>query len=171
MDESGLRACMGRFATGVTVVSYQIDGRPRGITVNAFASISLEPPLVLASISRQARSHDLLHRQPFCVNVLSLDQEPVARYFAGDPDWEPEVRWERGELAPRLVGVLAWMECRPWDRHEAGDHTLYLGEVVAYDHSEGEALGFFTSRFVPISRPMPSQMPLPDYPFELDFDT
>jgi hypothetical protein len=54
--------------------------------------------------------------------------------------------------------------------NDGGDHTRYLGEVASFDHSEGEALGFFSSRFVPIARPMPSQIPLPDYPFELPFD-
>jgi len=171
MDNTELRECLGKFATGVTVVSYRADGRPRGITVNAFASGSLEPPLVLASIAKLARSHDLLAGRPFCVNVLGLEQEPIARYFAGDPDLGSEVRWEECELVPRLAGVLAWMECRPWGRYDGGDHTLYLGEVASFDDSEGEAPEFFSNRFVPIARPMPSQIPLPDYPFELPFDT
>jgi flavin reductase (DIM6/NTAB) family NADH-FMN oxidoreductase RutF len=169
MDEADFRACLGKFATGVTIVGYGADGGARGITVNAFNSVSLNPPLVLISIAKAARSHDLLEDSPFSVNVLTVDQEDLALHFAGDPR-EVEVPWVEGTVAPRLDGVLAWMECEPYAGYDAGDHTLYLGRVVDVGDSEGDALGFFSSRFVNISRPIPSQPPLPYDPFELPYD-
>jgi flavin reductase (DIM6/NTAB) family NADH-FMN oxidoreductase RutF len=142
---SALRACLGRFATGVAVVTFDTaDGR-HGITVNSFTSVSLDPPLVLVSVGKRARSHDLLRDRPFTVNVLGAEQEHVARCFAGGPP--AELLWIDGEHAPRLGGVLAHLECRPWRAYDAGDHTLYLGEVAAFDYREGDALAFLTSRF------------------------
>jgi flavin reductase len=169
MDEADFRACLGKFATGVTIVGYEGNGATRGITVNAFNSVSLNPPLVLISIAKAARSHDLLKGSPFSVNVLTVEQEDLALHFAGDPR-PVEVPWLQGKVAPRLDRVLAWMECEPHAAYDAGDHTLYLGRVVDGAMSEGDALGFFSSRFVNISRPLPSQPPLPYDPFELPYD-
>jgi len=169
MDEADFRACLGRFATGVTIVGYGADGDARGITVNAFNSVSLNPPLVLISIAKAARSHDLLKGSAFSVNVLTVEQEDLALHFAGDPR-EVDIPWLEGTVAPRLDGVLAWMECEPYAAYDAGDHTLYLGRAVDVGEREGDALGFFSSRFVNISRPIPSQPPLPYDPFELPYD-
>jgi flavin reductase (DIM6/NTAB) family NADH-FMN oxidoreductase RutF len=169
MDEADFRACLGKFATGVTIVGYGADGGERGITVNAFNSVSLKPPLVLISIAKAARSHNLLKDSPFSVNVLTVDQEDLALHFAGDPG-EVTVPWVRGLVAPRIDGVLAWMECEPFTAYDAGDHTLYLGRVVDVGVTEGDALGFYSSRFVNIPRPIPSLPPLPYDPFELPYD-
>ncbi|MBI0298847.1 flavin reductase, partial [Streptomyces sp. PRKS01-29] len=80
---AALRACMSRFATGVTVVTFAGDEGPRGVTMNSFTSVSADPPLVLISVARRTRSHDQLVDRPFCVNVLGAEQEPIARLFAG----------------------------------------------------------------------------------------
>ena len=145
---SGLRSCLGRFATGVAVVTFDgpagVDER-HGITVNSFTSVSLDPPLVLVSVGKRARSHDLLRDRPFTVNVLGAEQEPIARCFAGGP--AINLFWVEGEHAPRLAGVLAHLECTPWRAYDAGDHTLFLGEVAGYDFRDGDALAFLTSRF------------------------
>lgn len=149
--EALLRACLGRFATGVAVVTFHgLDG-PRGITVNSFTSISLRPPLVLASVARGARAHDQLAGRPFTVNVLGAEQEPIARCFAGGE--AIEVAWEQGELAPRLPGALAQLQCRPWRTYDGGDHTLYLGEVAEFRYRSGDALGYLAGRFIPIGEP------------------
>jgi flavin reductase (DIM6/NTAB) family NADH-FMN oxidoreductase RutF len=137
---------VSRFATGVTVVTYAGDAGPHGITVNSFTSVSADPPLVLVSIARTARSHDPLLGRPFCVNVLGAEQQQVARHFAGsteaaDPYWAP------GTRVPRLVNPLAWLECEPWRTHEGGDHTLVLGHVVGLGHRDGDALVYAWSRF------------------------
>ena len=144
-----LRSCLGRFATGVVVVTFDgPDGR-RGITVNSFTSVSMDPPLVLVSVARRARSHDALRGRPFCVNVLGAEQEAVARQFAGTG--EGTAVWADDAAVPRLAGVLAHLECRPWRDHEGGDHTLFLGEVADFDYRDGAALGFHTSGFTAIT--------------------
>jgi hypothetical protein len=100
-----LRSTLGRFATGVAVVTFDAGDGPRGVTVNSFTSVSLEPPLVLVSIAKTASAHDRLRDRAFCVNVLGAEQEPIARRFAGgDAGVEPGFD-ERGDRAPRLAGT------------------------------------------------------------------
>lgn len=149
---SAVRSCLGRFATGVAVVTFDgPDGR-QGLTVNSFTSVSLDPLLVLVGIARSARSHDALLERPFCVNILGAEQEAVARRFAGGQ--EIELLWHEGELAPRLAGVLAHLECRPWRTYDGGDHTLFVGEVVGFDYRDGDALAYVTSSFTTIAEPL-----------------
>jgi flavin reductase len=145
-----LRSCLGRFATGVTVVTFAAADGPRGVTVNSFTSVSLEPPLVLVSIAKAARAHDALRERPFCVNVLGAEQEALARRFAGgDPEAEPH--FTEGERAPRLQGALAHVECEPWRVYDAGDHSLFLGEIAGFGHRDGDALAYMGSRFTTIA--------------------
>ncbi|MEU8824893.1 flavin reductase family protein [Streptomyces sp. NPDC048636] len=141
-----LRACMSRFATGVTVVTYEGDGGPRGATMNSFTSVSADPALVLISVARRARCHDQLLDRPFCVNVLGAEQEPLARQFAGVPG-AAEPRWAAGARVPRLAHPLAWVECDPWRSYDGGDHTLVLGQVTGLAHRDGDALTYAWSRF------------------------
>ena len=141
-----LRACMSRFTTGVTVVTFAGDDGPRGVTVNSFTSVSTDPPLALIGVARQARCHEQLLDRPFCVNILGAEQEPLARLFAGatglaEPDWVP------GTRVPRLANPLAWLECEPWRCYEGGDHTLVLGRVIGLGHRDGDSLTYAWSRF------------------------
>jgi flavin reductase (DIM6/NTAB) family NADH-FMN oxidoreductase RutF len=148
-----LRSCLGRFATGVAVVTFASDDGPRGITVNSFTSVSMSPPLVLVSVARAARSHDALRGRSFCVNVLGAEQEPVARLFAGAHSAADAATavWHEGPVAPRLAGVLAHLKCRPWRDYDGGDHTLFLGEVAGFEYRDGDALGYHSSRFTSIA--------------------
>lgn len=145
-DSAALRACMSRFATGVTVVTFAGDDGPRGATMNSFTSVSTDPPLVLISLARRARSHDQLIDRPFCVNVLGAEQEPLAMQFAGRPG-SAEPRWTPGARVPRLANPLAWVECEPWRSYDGGDHTLLLGLVTGLGHRDGDALTYAWSRF------------------------
>jgi len=148
-DAARLRTCLGRFATGVAVVAFDgPDGR-RGLTINSFTSVSMDPPLVLASVARRSKSHDALAGRPFSISILGGEQEAVARCFAGGP--AVDVDWHEGEVAPRIAGALAWMECRPWQAYDGGDHTLYLGEVAAFDFRDGAALAYHASGFTTIA--------------------
>lgn len=169
-SEQNLRACLSRFPSGVTVVSYQSVDGPRGITVNAFTSVSLDPPVILVALARRSRSHDLMARLPFTVNVLRTRQEDIARYCASSPDDYSWLPWTIGASPPRLEGALAHLICHPWRTIRAGDHTLYLGRVETLDYEDGDALGFFCSRFVPVPWPIPSQPPLPYDLFEQPAD-
>ncbi len=146
VDPRELRAGLCRFGTGVCVVTVSHDAEPHGLTVNAFTAVSLDPPLVLVSIAKRARGHDLLVGAEFAVNVLGAEQEAVARHFSGDPH-PASVRWAQGQRPPRLEGALATFVCLPWRSYAGGDHTLFLGEVVELDYRDGDALGFVQSRF------------------------
>jgi flavin reductase len=142
------RGSLGRFATGVAIVTFDGVSKRHGITVNSFTSVSMEPPLVLVSIARTTRAHDELASRPFTVNILGAEQRTLAMHFAGKPGQDP--LWVEGEVAPRLAGVLAFFECRPWAAYDGGDHTLYLGEVVDFNYRSGDALAFANSSFTTI---------------------
>jgi flavin reductase (DIM6/NTAB) family NADH-FMN oxidoreductase RutF len=147
------RGSLGRFATGVAVVTFQGDTGRHGITINSFTSVSMEPPLVLISIGHTAKSHDMLFDRPFSVNILGAEQEDVGWNFAGRPNDSAE--WVDGTVAPRLSGTISWFECTPFANYPGGDHTLFLGEVVNFDYRKGDYLGFIAGKFVPIPDPDP----------------
>lgn len=152
-DPRLLRGCLGRFATGVTVVTFdgidQHGAQTRhGLTINSFTSVSMEPPLVLVSIQRSVRAHGLLTDRPFTVNVLGAEQRDLALHFAGKPKVDP--RWIEGNHAPRLSGTASWFECTPWAEYDGGDHTLFVGKVEQFDYRRGDCLGFVDGGFVTI---------------------
>ncbi|GAA1860638.1 flavin reductase family protein [Paeniglutamicibacter psychrophenolicus] len=142
------RGSLGRFATGVAIVTFDGATRRHGITVNSFTSVSMDPPLVLVSIARKSRAHDELANTPFTVNILGAEQKELALHFAGRPSHDPA--WIEGEIAPRLAGVLAYFSCTPWAAYDGGDHTLYLGEVQDFNYRRGDALAFANSAFTTI---------------------
>ncbi|WP_426996191.1 flavin reductase family protein [Pseudarthrobacter sp. N5] len=139
------RGSLGRFATGVAIVTFDGVTKRHGITVNSFTSVSMDPPLVLVSIARSTKAHNELAGRPFTVNILGAEQQQLAMHFAGKPG--PEPLWVESETAPRLSNVLAYFECRPWAAYDGGDHTLYLGEVADFNYRNGDALAFANSRF------------------------
>lgn len=142
------RGSLGRFATGVAVVTFDGAQKRHGITVNSFTSVSMDPPLVLVSIARTTKAHDELAGRAFTVNILGAEQQELAGHFAGRPNREPT--FVEGDVAPRLAGVLSWFECTPWAAYDGGDHTLYLGEVKNFDYRTGDALGFVNGRYTAI---------------------
>jgi flavin reductase (DIM6/NTAB) family NADH-FMN oxidoreductase RutF len=158
IEASEFRREMGHFATGVTVVTAtRGDGSACGLTVNAFASVSLEPPLILVCIERGADSHGCIRAAgAFAVNVLDEKRgERLSRRFAA---WDVEEKLRgvayRAERtgAPVLEDALAWLDCRIHDIVAAGDHSIFLGEVVAADAREGAPLVYYRGgygRFVP----------------------
>ncbi|WP_269047405.1 flavin reductase family protein [Paenarthrobacter sp. Z7-10] len=142
------RGSLGRFATGVAIVTFDGVNKRHGITVNSFTSVSMDPPLVLVSIAKATKAHDELSERPFTVNILGAEQQALAIHFAGKPGQEP--LWVEGQVAPRLSSVLAFFECSPWAAYPGGDHTLYLGEVVDFNYRNGDALAFANGRFTTI---------------------
>jgi flavin reductase (DIM6/NTAB) family NADH-FMN oxidoreductase RutF len=133
------RNVMAKHAAGVTVVTTAGPTGYHGVTVTAFCPLSLDPPLVLVCIDRQQQSHRLLETAAgWVVNLLSRDQEFLAEQFAGRAPLA-DSRFSRlphhlGPLGiPRLDGCLAWIDCRPWARYEGGDHSIFVGQVVALD--------------------------------------
>jgi flavin reductase (DIM6/NTAB) family NADH-FMN oxidoreductase RutF len=147
LDPRQLRSSFGHFATGVTVVSYATDEGPRGATVNSFTSASLDPPLLLVSLARTARSCAALRNTPFVVNVLAEDQLDLALHFAGRTRPGFEVPWVADAEVPRLRGTVAWFQCSPWAAYEGGDHVLHVGEIARYDARRARPLMFYTGDF------------------------
>jgi flavin reductase (DIM6/NTAB) family NADH-FMN oxidoreductase RutF len=146
-----LRSVMGRFATGVTVVTTTHRDTIHGMTANAFLSVSLRPPLVLVSLGRCRMSEMLPRTGRYGVSVLASDQEHFAAHFAGQrvSPVDPKFVWH--EELPLLDGALAHVGCRVVDVHTAGDHVLWIGEVEHLHHREGEPLLFFSGRFGTLS--------------------
>lgn len=150
------RQVMGVFPTGVTVVAaLGEDGRPHGLTVNSFASVSLDPPLVLACIDRAASTHDVLVGAPtFTVSILSAHQAELATRFAFDP---PHARFREGEWGERPDGALvpqgsaAWLVCDLEAVHEGGDHSILVGRVRSMGVGDAEALVFYNGRYGAVS--------------------
>jgi flavin reductase (DIM6/NTAB) family NADH-FMN oxidoreductase RutF len=142
-----LRQVMGRFATGVTVVTTTQRDMIHGMTANAFLSVSLRPPLVLVSLGRCRMSEMLPRTGHYGVSVLASDQEHFAAHFAGQraSPVQPEFVWH--DELPHLKGALAHVGCRVVDVHPAGDHVLWIGEVQHLSHRDGEPLLFYTGRF------------------------
>ena len=145
------RRCLGRFATGVTVITCSAeDGAPRGITANSFSSVSLEPPLVLWNIAKVSRFlGDFLGADHFGINVLRADQQPLAAQFArSDVDVFDGVDYKRSPNAvPRLTSSLAWFECSTRQIHDCGDHHIIIGEVLDFTSRKGDPLLFYGSRY------------------------
>ncbi|MEV6878462.1 flavin reductase family protein [Amycolatopsis sp. NPDC051128] len=149
--QPGLRQVMSQFATGVTVLTAGGENA-HGMTANAFSSVSLEPPMVLCCVSKAARMHDaIVTAGSFGVNILAADQQETSKYFA---DWRrPDgmAQFEavaytpgRNTGAPLLNGALAWLECELAQVLEGGDHSIFLGRVLATNRGTGEhALIFY----------------------------
>lgn len=150
LESQHLRSCLSRFVTGVAVVSYQSDEELRGVTVNSFTSVSLDPPLVLVSLARTTRAVEHLSDVPFTINVLKASQFDIALNFAGRPLAGRGGEWhfDGTDLAPTLKGALATFQCRPWKAYDGGDHILQLGSVVQAEVSgNDEPLVFDRGRF------------------------
>jgi flavin reductase (DIM6/NTAB) family NADH-FMN oxidoreductase RutF len=127
---------MRGFPAGVAVLTVDVEGERIGLTVGSVVSLSLEPPLVGVAVSRQAAMHELLRRAgAFALSLLAGDQEAVAQHFArGVPPfahWHGIPTREGARGAPLVEGAHGWLECRLAGEHEAGDHSLFVGEVVS----------------------------------------
>lgn len=156
VDQSAFRAVLGRFATGVTVVT-AVDkkGRDVGMTVSAFSSVSLDPPLVMICIGHEASAYNALSKVTcFNVNILSSTQEAIARRFA-DPEAKrfERLAYERGENgAIVLSDALGCIECNVTDRHEAGDHDIIIGSVEIVKWEDGRPLLYYRGGYAQLER-------------------
>jgi flavin reductase (DIM6/NTAB) family NADH-FMN oxidoreductase RutF len=139
---SEFRTALARFATGVTVVTTTLDQAYFGLTVNAFCSVSLDPPLVLVSLDHTSQTYPIIRQSGvFAVNILALEQEPLALRFASKDlhiKTFDDIPLRPGETgAPLFEESVARIECRLATEYPAGDHALMLGEVVHVDVSAG----------------------------------
>ena len=151
IDKQEFRRVMGHFAAGVTIITtIGDDGKPYGLTATAFTSVSLDPPLVLVCVDKQAESHPHFHTSGvFAVNFLAAGQEELSRRFAvSGGDKFSGVQLRQGVTgAPVLTDVLGHLECRTTDVCEGGDHTIFIGQVESADARAGEPLLYFRGAY------------------------
>ncbi|HEY4764532.1 MAG TPA: flavin reductase family protein [Candidatus Sulfotelmatobacter sp.] len=155
LNPAEFRRAMGCFATGVTIVTVDLDGEVHGMTANAFASVSLDPMLVLVCVDHTTRTHAHLHaKKRFGINVLCQEQRAISEYYARPErthehaEQEAGARFERTRHGtPMLEGSLAYLECRLHSAEVAGDHTIFIAEVEDVVVREGEPLLFFRGKY------------------------
>lgn len=155
-DPALFRQVLGRFATGVTVITTTHDGMKHGMTANAFSSVSLNPPLILISVDKRANMHTLLtNGDSFCVNILAAHREDWSGWWAGKAPKEGDQfagipHTTKATGSPVLDECVAYIDCKIWARYPGGDHTLFLGEVQEAGLSDDATLQpllFFSSRY------------------------
>ena len=149
------RKALGCFSTGVTVITVDYEGQVQGMTANAFASVSLDPPLVLVCVDQRARTHTHLHaKKRFGVNVLAENQQTISEYYAraaqdhGHAEREAGARFDRTPHGtPVLNGALAYLECRLHTAQDAGDHTIFIAEVEQVVVRDGDPLLYYRGKY------------------------
>jgi flavin reductase (DIM6/NTAB) family NADH-FMN oxidoreductase RutF len=162
LNRSEFRKAMGSFATGVTIITVDLDGEVHGMTANAFTSVSLDPFLVLVCVDHAARTHAHLHaKKRFGINVLCENQQAISDYYARpDRDHhsaedETDAKFDRTQHGtPVLHGSLAYLECRLHTVQEAGDHTIFIAEVEDVVVREGKPLLFFRGKYRKVGEEM-----------------
>ena len=158
-NQAEFRRAMGCFATGVTILTLDDGGQVHGMTANAFASVSLDPQLVLVCVDHKAQTHAHLHaKKRFGVNVLAEHQQAISEYYA-DPGRAARDFADTGASfdrtrhgTPVLHGALAYLECRLHTAQDAGDHTIFIAEVEDIVVRDGNPLLFFRGRYRAIGR-------------------
>jgi flavin reductase (DIM6/NTAB) family NADH-FMN oxidoreductase RutF len=152
VDRTELKQVLARRASGVAIVTARAGDVVHGMTVSAFSEVSLEPPLVLVCADKTSNTHALIAAGGvFAINVLASDQEALSNLFASKRDEARRfvgLEVDRGETgAPLLRGTVATLECRVHAAHDAGDHVIYVGEVVATRRSEREPLVYWSGGY------------------------
>jgi len=146
---------MRQWPHGVSILSVELDGDRMGVTVSSLVSLSLDPPLVGVSIGKQASCYELVRTAgEFAVSLLGAEQEDLARRFAAG--YPPIVHWQgvptrEGGIAPLIEGALGWIEARTRAEHDAGDHTLFVADVLSVEHGPARsALVYRESTYHPL---------------------
>ena len=156
IDSETFRSVLGRFASGVTIVTARDDeGIDHGMTVSAFCSLSLEPPLVLLCVAHDASMHELLLRHPrFGISILSSNQEAYSRRFAADESNRFDgMAYTRGESGVVLLeDALAHLECAAREHHDAGDHTVFIAQVERAEARQGRPLLYYRGGYAQLER-------------------
>ncbi len=148
VESREFRRTLGRFATGVTVVTMRTQERSYGITVNAFMSVSLEPPLIAVCIDKRSRAHaTLLASERFGVSILRADQETLSDRFAGRPVKSADDPFVSFHDFPVVRDALAHLVCGVHDIVDVGDHSMIVGEVEALWAGEGRPLLYFEGEY------------------------
>ena len=156
LDPDSFRSVLGRFASGVTVVTTCDErGRDHGMTVSAFSSVSLTPPLVMVCVDRSASMHDLLTPgRRVAVNILAAGQEALSRRFSGpDPNRFDGIGYARGQSGAALLDdVLATLECTIVKLYDGGDHTIVVSEVETATSRSERPLLYYRGGYAQLER-------------------
>jgi flavin reductase (DIM6/NTAB) family NADH-FMN oxidoreductase RutF len=150
VDDATFKLAMSHFASGVTVVTTEHEGTLYGMTVAAFSSLSLHPPLVLVCIERTVKSHEAIASAGvFGVSILAQEQADLSNRFASRiEDKFAGVPVRRGELGvPLIGGAITQLECQVRETFAGGDHTIFIGEVAAVTTSDGPPLVYYRSGY------------------------
>lgn len=149
-DFKTLRNTLGNFATGVTVVSFDANGQPAGMTANAFMSVSLDPALIVISVREKSRLNDFVRLgDSYGVSILNTEQEPISNHFGGRPIDDLHIDFEYVNDIPLIKDSLAHFVAKTVDIHKAGDHYLLIGEIQYINSSEEdiEPLLFYKGQY------------------------
>ena len=148
VDPKLFRRAMGRFTTGVTVITAADGEHVRGMTANAFMSGSLEPPLCIISIAKRARMHEAISRADhFGVSILAESQIEVSDHFAGRPSATVNVEFERLGPAHVLADACARIAARIIAHHDCGDHTIFIGQILRLEADDRPPLVYHAGRY------------------------
>lgn len=162
LDSRDFRTVMGRYATGVSVMTIRCaDGEPHGMTANAVSSLSLDPLLVLVCVARDTvMSRLVADAGAFALSFLAADAAHLSDHFAnpdrprGSAQFEDVPTSDGATGSPVLTEALGWLDCRVWKVHDGGDHDIVVGEVVdLHVGRDAEALGYYRSGYVPVPIP------------------
>lgn len=153
MDDRTFRNALGKFATGVTIITASWNGEIRGMTANAFMSVSLHPKLVVVSINEKAKMNDFVKNGgKYAVNILTEEQKTLSQIFAGQLKEEIDVEFQWVNDHPILPQSLAYILCEVENAYVTGDHILYIGKVTNLSINEGSPLLFYEGKYRAISQ-------------------
>lgn len=149
MDDRTFRNAMGRFATGVTVITTKTgEDDIHGMTANAFMSVSLNPKLVTISVDHRANMLEKIKEsKQFAVNILTYEQKEVSMHFAGQKKMEDDIKFDFVQGVPIIEDSLTSVVCDVYTSYEVGDHTLFIGEVKDIILNDGEPLTFYSGKY------------------------
>lgn len=148
MDDQAFRTAMGKFATGVTVITAESGGEVHGMTANAFMSVSLNPKLVLVSVDEKANmKRSIENAGQFAISILSKSQREMSAYFAGQIKEERSIPFHTFNQMPVIKDAIAYVTCTVHNAIIAGDHTLFIGEVTDVSVQAREPLVFYEGKY------------------------
>jgi flavin reductase (DIM6/NTAB) family NADH-FMN oxidoreductase RutF len=156
VESQEFRDALRKFASGTTIVTVIQDGKPHGMTASSFASASLDPPLVLVCLDVESHTREIVEATGnFAVNILAEGQEWMARAFAepGDKPFDKLSYRLAREGIPLIEGAIAWLECRVVNMTNAGDHDIFIGDVLTASSNEESPLIHYDRAYWPFEKP------------------